>query len=264
MALPPDDPPPGVPEWVVTYGDMMSLLLTFFIMLVSMAEVKQEGKLRMMLDALEERFGPTEGEYGVPGQVFSTSSSNPQVASRGNRNEGGTERAGMESKGLAGPSRTVQRIGQGTQITLGGPALFERFRAELSETAKTDLETITRIIGPRPNRIIIRGHASREPLPADCRFRDPVELSFARALAGAEYLIQCGISRERIAVTAAGDSEPRTISRDPDNQGQNRRIDVFVIDEYTTPSEAAASNANSSSRSVSRQRRQSWDAEIVR
>jgi len=264
MALPPDDPPPGVPEWVVTYGDMMSLLLTFFIMLVSMAEVKQEGKLRMMLDSLEQRFGPTEGDYGVPGHVFSTSSSNPQVASRGNRNEGGTERAGMESKGLAGPSRTVQRIGQGTQITLGGPALFERFQAHLTETAQTDLETISQIIGPRSNRIIVRGHASREPLPADCPFRDPVELSFQRALAAAEHLIQCGIARERIAVTAAGDSEPRTISRDPEAQGRNRRIDVFVIDEYTTPSEAAALDSQSPSRSVSRQRGRNWELEVVR
>ncbi len=55
MALPEDDPPPGVPEWVVTYGDMMSLLLTFFIMLVSMAEMKQDGKVRAALNALEQR-----------------------------------------------------------------------------------------------------------------------------------------------------------------------------------------------------------------
>ena len=38
----PEDEAPGVPEWVVTYGDMMSLLLTFFIMLVSMSELKEE------------------------------------------------------------------------------------------------------------------------------------------------------------------------------------------------------------------------------
>ena len=34
-----EDPPAGVPEWLVTFGDMMSLLLTFFIMLVSLSEV---------------------------------------------------------------------------------------------------------------------------------------------------------------------------------------------------------------------------------
>ena len=42
----------GIPEWVVTFGDMMSLLLTFFIMLVSLSEMKDDGgNLRAMLDA---------------------------------------------------------------------------------------------------------------------------------------------------------------------------------------------------------------------
>ena len=44
-----DDGPPGVPEWVVTYGDMMSLLLTFFIMLVSLSEVVADQKYRAIL-----------------------------------------------------------------------------------------------------------------------------------------------------------------------------------------------------------------------
>ena len=43
-----EDPPAGVPEWVVTYGDMMSLLLTFFIMLVSMSKIKEEGTMRAL------------------------------------------------------------------------------------------------------------------------------------------------------------------------------------------------------------------------
>ena len=42
-----EDPPMGIPEWVVTFGDMMSLLLTFFIMLVSMSEMKQEEKFQL-------------------------------------------------------------------------------------------------------------------------------------------------------------------------------------------------------------------------
>lgn len=245
MALPPDDPPPGVPEWCVTYGDMMSLLLTFFIMLVSMAEMKNEGKLRRMMDSMQERFGPTDGNYGVPGPVFSDSSSNPQASSTGDSSEGGTHRSGIESEGLAGPSRTVERIGEGTQITLGGPATFERFRAVLNDTAKRDLEVIAQVVGPRPNRIVVRGHATREPLPTDGEFRDATELSFARALAGAEYLVHLGIDRKRITVVAAGDSEPRVISRDPAGQAQNRRIDVFVVDEYTTPPPSAAKSDGS-------------------
>ncbi|MFN0196532.1 MAG: flagellar motor protein MotB, partial [Planctomycetaceae bacterium] len=54
MATPEDDAPAGAPEWVVTYGDMMSLLLTFYIMLVSMSEMKDNsnGKLRAMMDSM--------------------------------------------------------------------------------------------------------------------------------------------------------------------------------------------------------------------
>ena len=40
----------GIPEWVVTFGDMMSLLLTFFIMLVSLSEIKQEEKFQAIRD----------------------------------------------------------------------------------------------------------------------------------------------------------------------------------------------------------------------
>lgn len=243
MALPPDDPPPGVPEWVVTYGDMMSLLLTFFIMLVSMAEVKQEGKLRMMMNALQERFGPTDGTFGAPGPSFPTNSAMPHATSSGDRSEGGTKKVGRKSAGLAGPSTSVQRIGQGTQITLGGPALFERFSAELTDGAKQDLATIAAAMAKRPNRIVIRGHATRETLPADSPYRDAHALAFARAFAGYEHLVACGIDPARVSVASAGDGEPRSLSRTPDGQRENRRIDVFVIETYTTPATERAAPA---------------------
>ena len=82
-------PPEGAPEWVVTYGDMMSLLLTFFIMLVSLSELKKDGgTLRAMLDSINEAFGPTEGSIGVPGTSTQTNSAFNKMNSRGMRSEG--------------------------------------------------------------------------------------------------------------------------------------------------------------------------------
>jgi len=54
-----DDEPEeiGIPEWVVTFGDMMSLLLTFFIMLVSLSEIKEEEQYQAMTDSIQESFG---------------------------------------------------------------------------------------------------------------------------------------------------------------------------------------------------------------
>ena len=45
----PEEPPTGAPAWMVTYGDMMSLLLCFFIMLVAMSEIK-EDKFKKILE----------------------------------------------------------------------------------------------------------------------------------------------------------------------------------------------------------------------
>lgn len=243
MALPEDDPPPGVPEWVVTYGDMMSLLLTFFIMLVSMAEQKQDGKMRAMLDALQEQFGPDDGKFGAPGTSLQESSSNEYASSTGMSSEGGTKKKGIEGKGRAGPSKTVQRIGHGTLITLGGPCVFETFDDLLTDEMKQQLEIIAGVLAERPNLIVVRGHATREAVPENVvvkpEFRDPWTLSYARARAAAKHLVASGISESRVQVSAAGDSEPRIISRNKDLQRENRRVDVFVIDAYITPKSEA-------------------------
>lgn len=246
MALPEDDPPPGVPEWVVTYGDMMSLLLTFFIMLVSMAEQKQDGKMRAALDALQEQFGPDDGKYSAPGTSLQESSSNEYASSTGMSSEGGTKRNGVESKGRAGPSKTVQRIGHGTLITLGGPCAFETYDDQLTEEMQRQLAIIAGVLVERPNLIVVRGHATREVIPEDVKqnlkpeFLDPWTLSYARARAAAKHLIACGIAENRIQLSAAGDSEPRIISRSKEMHRENRRVDVFVIDAYITPKSEAA------------------------
>ena len=52
-----DDSPPATPDWVLTYGDLMSLLLTFFVMMVSMSDLKRNDKFQSVADAMELQFG---------------------------------------------------------------------------------------------------------------------------------------------------------------------------------------------------------------
>ena len=61
---------PGVPEWVVTYGDMMSLLLTFFIMLVSLSEVAGNKKYLQVLESLQKGIGYRAAPASPPGNNF--------------------------------------------------------------------------------------------------------------------------------------------------------------------------------------------------
>ena len=227
-----DDKPPGVPEWVVTYGDMMSLLLTFFIMLVSLSETKQEGQLRSMLDSFEERFGShSENNSGVPGPSMQTNSYYSKMNSRGIRSEAGVKKRSKDSKGNLGKHGTVKRINHGVVVTIGGPTMFKEFSAELNDEILGNLDILADIIRHRPNIISICGHSSPEPLPPGSLYRDQFELSYARARAVADYFVaKKKIPQARIIVGAAGDTEQRLMTKDANQQSQNHRVDVFLID----------------------------------
>lgn len=250
MSLPDDDAVPGVPEWVVTYGDMMSLLLTFFIMLVSLSELKTDkGEMRAALDSIRQAFGNSAGSIGAPGPSLETSSVLNKLNSQGMRSEGGTKKFSRNSKGTVGAHKTVQRINHGTVVTLGGPTLFHELDATLTDDLKANLDVIVKVISRKPNRVVVRGHASAKPLPAEKPFLkelgrkaiDHMDISYARAHSVAEYLIERGIDRRRLLVSAAGDTEPRTRSRIMEHQKLNRRVDVFLIDSYITRSQPPAS-----------------------
>jgi chemotaxis protein MotB len=256
MSGPEDDDAVGAPEWMVLYSGLMSLLLGFFIMLVSLSEFKDtSGSLREAIDAIRETFGPTSGSGRTPGPSTQTNSAYSKLHSQGMRSEGGTKKASRKSAGNAGAHKTVQRINHGTVITLGGPTLFQPFEASLSDAMRDNLDIIVAVIADKPQRVMVRGHASPEPLLPDAPFvaslRDAVgrdssdarfdhfDLSFARARNVARYLIQRGIARNRLIVSASGDAEPRISTRNADKQSVNRRVDVFLIDSYITrPSSA--------------------------
>jgi chemotaxis protein MotB len=230
-----EDEGSGVPEWVVTYGDMMSLLLTFFIMLVSMSEIKSdEGEVRAMMDSIRKSFGPTQGHNAVSGRSTQVNSSMNALSSKSNRSEGGTGKGGQDSNGRSGSHQSAAAISQGPTVTLGGPSQFARFDASLSDDLKRNLDIIADVIRDKSNRIMVRGHASPEPLPPDSPYLDQLNLSFARASAASEHLISKGIDRRRLLVSAAADNEPKTRTRFERKQKQNRRVDVFLIDSYTS------------------------------
>ena len=236
-----EDDVPGVPEWIVTYGDMMSLLLTFFIMLVSLSSIKQDsGSMRAMLEAIRETFGSTEGRMASPGKSSEAKSILNKRNSKGGRSEGGSKKASLKTPlGTGGQSRGVKRINHGTRISLGGPAYFNRFDAAPTKELRRNLDIIARVVAKKSNQLMIRGHATREPLPADIDLtfqgfpiRNQWDLSFARAVAVAEYLQKKGLDRRRMVISAAGDTEPRNPTRQKDVRKLNRRVDVFLIDSY--------------------------------
>ena len=227
--MPKEDPPAGVPDWIVTYGDMMSLLLTFFIMLVSLSEIKGDSKYQKMVEAIMKHIGYNAAPAGPPGDHFPLSAIVEKLGKLGGpSNTKGL--GGVKPKGLAGSDVRVFNGPQGLGVRVSGDLAFAGDSADLSDVARDVLKNVAVKLRGKPNKIEIRGHVGAASLPAMAA-ADKLNLSYRRARAVMDTLVAEGVRRERLRITALGDSEPPASGTEIQNEPPDR-VEIFVLDAF--------------------------------
>lgn len=228
-----EDPPAGVPDWILTYGDMMSLLLTFFIMLVSLSEVQAEEKYRAVLEAIYERMGFRSGPIAPPGNYYPLNSLIEGLKKLGSHTKGLKGRGGIRAKGPQGEEYRVYRRKDGSALTISGALVFPEGEATLNPKILHSLRDVIKVLSGKPNKIEIRGHASSKSLTADSKFKDRYELSYARARQVYDHLLAEGISAERMRIGATGAEADANSDGATAVEAQNDRVDILVFDTVT-------------------------------
>jgi chemotaxis protein MotB len=235
-----EDPDPGVPEWVVTFGDMMSLLLTFFIMLVAMSEVKKEEQYHAMVESMRKRFGHELSIASVmPGRDKPRNSRLMKLATMGRARRADIMRGGAKVNAPVGDNPRVQSPRRGDDFQLGGVVFFEEDTARLTDEDKRRLQAIAGKIGGKPQKIEIRGHSSRKPLPKNSSYRDHWHLAYDRCHRVMQYLVKLGIEPQRIRLAVAAEYEPIYLGIDPVERAKNARVEVLLLNERVEDLEAA-------------------------
>lgn len=227
-----EDPPPGVAEWVVTFGDMMSLLLTFFIMLVSMSELKEEERFQAMLESMRRQFGHDSAMSAVlPGQSHANSNLAYIAPSQSRSMRKNLQDGGNDVPAVTGDHKRVQTVRHGRNSTTGGVIYFDELSSELTEEAKKALRTIAQQVAGKPQKLEVRGHASRRPVNQGENVRDHWDLAYNRCYNVMNYLIELGIDPARIRLGSAGSNEPSDLGLDPEDRKRNARVEVLIWDE---------------------------------
>lgn len=232
MAIP-EEPKAGIPEWIVTYGDMMSLLLTFFIMLVSMSELKQNDKFQGIADSLHQHFGyDTTTSTVVPGELRPRNSTFAALALAGRSKRVGAMEGTAKERSTTGTQPRVRIIRPGNRTTIGTVVFFAEPATELSPQNQEELTQLAAVLGGKPQKIEIRGHTSQRPLAAGEQAGDHWELAYRRSHATMQFLVeQLKIDPQRIRISVAGPYEPAYISSDPERMRENPRVEVFLLEE---------------------------------
>ncbi len=199
-------PEPSCPLWLATYGDMVTNMLVFFVLLLSMSEIKEEKRFIEFMEAVREAFGYIGGTQHIPTdqpldvknvdlkQVF-VMPIDPHDLSP------------SPDEGIRHEHHNVQAIRRGDYFALGGKLYFDALTAELSPANEAKIAEYAEQIRGYRTQIEIRGHCSRAPV-AEAPFADHFALSYARAHAVAAAFVRHGVERERLIIAAAGANEP--------------------------------------------------------
>lgn len=227
----------GAPAWVVTYGDMMSLLLCFFVILVAISEVKEE-KFHKVMESIRQYFGYENAPIVEPGEA--AASSFREQISRVLNEQGSPDPQGAPVNSTLGQHVLVQTVEEGHKITIGGKVLFAEGEAELSVSAYEPLDRLVGLLEGYPNKLEIRGHTGIEELPDDTAYKDLFDLAFARARAAMEYLVEQGISPRRLRLYSGGAYDRPDSNLTYEGQEANRSVEIIVSEELIPPEGAEA------------------------
>ncbi len=236
-----DDVPQDNPDrWLLTYADLITLLLAFFVVMYSMSvmDAKKFGKVS------EALHGILKGGPSVlrPDQVSNLNSGhgllktgdlkmlqtilNQEISRQGYGQE---VMASMNERGLT--------------IHIMESALFDEARADLKPRAKEILDMVTNDLIAMPNHVRVEGHTDDRPINTS-RFPSNWELSTARATEVVRYLIERhGYPPGKISALGYASYRPYVPNTSAENRAKNRRVDMVVLTLELSALEPAADEA---------------------
>lgn len=230
---------PSSPAWMVTFSDLMTLLLTFFVLLVSMAVIDEQRKL-VALGSIVGTFGPipqTENylakrdervsrEVGPMNDVNDLELLKPLLY----------EDARDDIRFME--NRLIQIVSISTDV------LFESGQTKLSPRGQEIAGLIAPVLRDLPHPLLLAGHAStlRDELgaryldykPRESELAPSWEISLERAMAMYQALLSHGVPPERMRVEGFGDTRPRYGDASESERRMNRRVDI-VLDKRGAP-----------------------------
>ncbi|MGL4514224.1 MAG: OmpA/MotB family protein [Lacipirellulaceae bacterium] len=224
-----DTTPPGAPEWAVTFGDMMSLLLTFFIMLVSMSDVRQDERYQAMLESMREQFGHDLSLASlVPRSSPSADSAVQSLASLGRAKRADLLEGGSRVDSLVGDAAQLGTLRPGRAPTVGAMVYFAEDSATLDDEALRAVREVATQVAGKPQTIEVRGHATIRPTSGG----DHWELAYRRARTVLDALVAQGIDPDRARIGSAGRNDPLDDRPDANTRRRNARVEVLLWDSY--------------------------------
>jgi len=239
---------------MATLADLFSLLLTFFILLLSFSTM-DIVKFRALAESLAEALGSTSranigifmnsdnpidfetvAKNAIVSKELEGTAQDKAVIKEVNENEAlASEIAKVVADAGLQDTVTVKASSRGVLMQVQGQVFFGSGNAKLKAQSYPFLDEIGRIIKASPNNVSIEGHTDDSPMRS-ARYPSNWELSAARAISTLRYLVDnADINPKRLSSAGMADTRPLVPNDTIEHQRQNRRVEFVLFRDERDP-----------------------------
>ncbi len=241
----------GIAPWVLTYSDTMTLLLCFFVVLMSFSTI-QETKFKQTMGSIQDYLGLLiSPNYSIMNNQFSTNASVvPKKVQTVKKAQGDSSekldetylitikesmKKDSDKKGLGGSIEYINELNS-LRIRMPSVVCFDRGGFEITDTAKQFFVKVADLVKDIPYQLTIEGHTDDTPIYSDT-YKSNWELSFERAMVVLRYLNQLGVDNKRLAAIAYGEHHPIASNSTMEGKKLNRRVEIVISYDKITENE---------------------------
>jgi chemotaxis protein MotB len=212
--------------WAVTYGDLMSYMMIFFLILFSFGMSKKKGvaggdkankQYQSSLVSIQKIFG---------GKASSEELQRAEAREKEEKMASNLQEEMARQKMTE--SATVETGEKKIKLVLGSGILFDSGKAELKPAALEILATVGEQLRTVGNQIVVEGHTDNVPVRGG-KYDSNWELAMARAYAVLHFFEKHGVPSTRLAGIGYGENRPIGDNKTPEERAKNRRIEIYLI-----------------------------------
>lgn len=229
----------GIGEWIVTYGDMVTLLLCFFIALFETSDVEVVQMSQMVSSLNNIGMGSSTGgntlSVGRLAELGNSINSLPSMEKGKMLATAKKKAVSLFQPEIKSNKVRISSDERGLVISLASDAFFKAASADINiEETRTMLVRLSELLKSRElegRKFRIEGHTDSSPTDPDGPWLSNWELSSARALGVLHYLCDFGVPEKRFQVSGLAATAPIADDATEEGRAYNRRVDIIILDE---------------------------------
>ncbi|MFH1912846.1 MAG: flagellar motor protein MotB [Pseudomonadota bacterium] len=221
---------PGIPPWMATFADMMTLLLCFFVLLLSFTNMDVTN-FRLLMGSIQQALGVQHEDSGALSAPFVDASFAERRSVRDNREiveVGARLKDFIRARDLTHMAR-VSVDKSGVMLRFDNSAVFREGAAELTPQAREALAVVIAGMESSDFNLVIRGHTDGER-PETGLYASNWELSAARAAACLRFILEhSDVPAGRMKAVGYASAKPLVPGNSEENRRINRRVEFFFL-----------------------------------